>query len=155
MYQMRLFTDKDQFQKPLILLSLQPQYWQLVLDGLKKYEYRRLFREDAVQAYIYVSSPRKEITGFIDFGFPLIRSPAEIADLAESQSPGSRQRMLDYLGDRAEAFAIPILSHEVFDPISLAELRERFGFTAPQSYVFLDKDTKLRKFIEARHRGRE
>ncbi len=155
MYQRSLFPDEEQSQKTLILLSLQPQYWHLILSGAKKYEYRRLFREDAVQAYIYLSSPRKEIVGFIDFDSPLIRPPAEIATLAESQSPGSRQRILDYFGDRTQAFAIPILSYELFKPISLSELRERFNFTAPQSYLVLDKHPDMRKFIQLRHRGRE
>lgn len=151
MAQGRLFADEEMGPKPLILLSLQPQYWQLVLNGSKKYEYRRLFREDAVQAYIYLSTPRKEIAGFIDFDIPLIRPPVEIADLAEIQSPGSRQGMMDYLGDRKQSYAIPILFHESFAPIPLSMLRERFGFIAPQSYLVLDKHPELRDFIRARH----
>ncbi|NKC19987.1 hypothetical protein CWC29_014315 [Pseudoalteromonas sp. S4498] len=153
MSQESLFVNDEKYQKPLLLLSLQPQYWQLVLSGEKKFEYRRLFRKDAVQAYIYLSSPRKEIVGFIDFDVPLISSPKEIADLAESQSPGSYKGMMEYLGTRDNGFAIPILSYDSFEGIPLADLRERFGFTAPQSYLVLDNNPALRDFIRARHLG--
>ncbi len=137
--------------KPLILMSLKPQYWQLVLDGEKKYEYRRSFRKDAVGAYIYLSSPRQCIAGFIDFGEPIIDTPQRIVELAESQSPGSRDGMADYLAGSKQGFAVPILSHQQFQPIGLQELREKFGFTPPQGYLVLDNHRELRKFIEARH----
>ncbi len=139
------------FHKPLILLSMQPQYWQLVIAGVKKYEFRRLFRRDAVQAYIYLSSPRKEIAGFIDFGLPLVSTPERIAELAEKHSPGSRQTMLDYMRGNKQGFAVPILTHEIIEPIALQELREKFNFTAPQGYLVLDNHPDLLRFIQARH----
>ncbi len=137
-------------------MSLKPQYWQLILDGVKKYEYRRSFRPDAVGAYIYLSSPRKEIAGFIDFDVPIIGTSERIAEFAETQSPGSRQGMLDYMAGCKQGFAVKILSHEQIQPIALKELRElrdKFEFTAPQGYLVLDKNPELRKFIQARHKG--
>lgn len=139
-------------QKPLLLLSLQPRYWPLIVSGVKRYEYRRSFRADAVQAYIYLSSPRKEIAGFVDFGTPVIDTPERIADLAEQECSGSRRRMLDYLQGCERGFAIPILAHEELSPgIPLRELKERFRFTAPQGYMVLDKHPTLRDFIIAHH----
>ncbi len=126
--------------KPLLLLSLQPRYWPLIVSGVKRYEYRRSFRADAVRAYIYLSSPRKEIAGFVDFGTPVIDTPERIADLAEQECSGSRRRMLDYLQGCEKGFAIPIL-----------ELKERFRFTAPQGYMVLDRHPTLRDFIIAHH----
>lgn len=137
--------------KPLLLLSLQPKYWQLILEGKKKYEYRRSFRLEAVRAYIYVSSPRQEVAGFIDFGVPIIGAPNEIAEIAERQASGSRQDILDYLKGKDVGYAIPILLFEEMTPVSLAELRSRFDFAPPQSYQVLDNNPELRDFIRARH----
>ncbi|MBN1459502.1 MAG: hypothetical protein JXA57_08190 [Armatimonadetes bacterium] len=139
--------------KPLLLLSLQPQYWSPILAGTKRYEYRRSFRADAVQAYIYFSSPRKEVGAFVDFGTPIIGTPQQIADLAEREHPGSQQAMLDYLRGCERGFAVPILACEEIVPgISLRELRERFGFTAPQGYLVLNRHPALRDFIFAHDR---
>ena len=137
----------------LILLSLKPQHWPFILDGQKTYEYRSLFQKDAVQAYIYLSSPRMEIAGFVDFDRPIIRSPQELANLAESQVPGSGQRVLDRLGKKPQGLAIPIISHETFAPIPLRALREHVNvnFQPPQNYFVLDNHPKLRDFIRAWH----
>ena len=140
--------------KTLILLSLKPQHWQSILTGQKKYEYRkkRSFPHDSVQAYIYLSSPRMETAGFVDFDKPIIRSPQELATLAESQVPDSGQRVRKYFGTQTQGFAIPIISYETFDSIPLHVLRERFNFQPPQSYLVLDNQPKLRDFIQAWHR---
>ena len=105
-------VDWKSRQKPVLLLSLQPRYWPMFLDGSKRYEYRRTFRTDAVQAYIYLSTPRKAICGWVDFGIPIVDTPEKIAELAERQCAGSRQPMLDYLQGSARGFAIPILAYQ-------------------------------------------
>jgi predicted transcriptional regulator len=133
--------------KPLLVMSLQPQYWPMFLDGSKCYEYRRAFRTDAVQAYIYLSSPRKAICGLVDFGTPIIGTPERIAGLSEQHHPGSRQGMLAYLEGKAHGFAIPILSCREISPISLECLKAEFGFTAPENYLVLDNHPRLRDYL--------
>lgn len=141
-------------EKPLILLSLQPQYWDMILEGAKKYEYRRLFRKDAVNAYIYVSTPRKEIVGFVEFAEPIIDSPENIASFAEKQRPGSQKPMLDYMKNCDVGYAIPILSYEAIKPLSLKILRDYFpNFTAPQNYIVLDNNPQLLDFIKSFRRN--
>jgi len=136
--------------KPLLILSLQPRYWPMILDGSKRYEYRRVFRPDAMRAYIYLSTPRKAICGFVDFGTPIIGTPAQIAELAERQCAGSRPGMLDYLQGKVQGYAIPILACHDIAPIPLEVLVEEFGFTAPQNYLMLEHHPHLRDFL-ARH----
>ena len=143
--------------KTLILLSLKPQHWPFILDGQKTYEYRTSFRKDAVQAYMYLSSPQMQIAGFVDFDKPIIRPSHELAKLAESQVSGSGQRVMDMLDKRkkSQGFAIPIISYESFKPISLRALREHVNvnFQPPQQYLVLDNHPELRDFIQAWHRG--
>ena len=129
--------------KTLILLSLNPQYWRL-----KEYGYRRRFPKDAVQAYIYLTSPRMEIAGFVDFDDPIIGPPQELADRI---APHKRQEMLDYFGAKPQGFLSPIIYSESFEPIPLRVLREHFNFHPPQSYLVLDNHPKLRDFIQAWH----
>jgi predicted transcriptional regulator len=100
-----------------------------------------------VQAYIYLSSPRKAIAGLVEFGSPIIDTPSGIAEFAEQQHTGSFAGMLEYLEGKERGFAIPILSYERISPIPLAVLREQFSFTAPQNYMVLDNYPELLTFI--------
>ncbi len=44
-----------------ILLSMKPEWYELMVSGEKIYEYRKNFPVDNVKAYIYVSNPYKAI----------------------------------------------------------------------------------------------
>ena len=133
--------------KTLILLSLNPQHW-----PLEEYGYRRRFPKDPVQAYIYLTSPRMEISGFVDFGKPIIGPPQELADRI---APHKRQEMLDYFGAKPQGFLSPIIFSETFDPIPLRTLREHVNvnFQPHPSYLVLDNHPELWDFIQAWHRG--
>lgn len=51
-------------EKRTIILSLMPDPFERIFAGEKKYEYRRKFVKESVNAFIYVSSPVKEIRGY-------------------------------------------------------------------------------------------
>ena len=51
-----------------LLLSMKPVWYELVESGIKIFEYRKNFPEEKIKAYIYVSSPRKEICAIMEFG---------------------------------------------------------------------------------------
>lgn len=133
--------------RTLLVLSLQPPYWQLVLDGRKRYEYRRLFRRDAVDAFIYVTKPVGAISGWISFGEPIVDRPQRIAEIAESESPGSYAGMMEYLDGCQEAYAVPILEHRKVKPVGLKQLRREFSFSPPQGYVKLGGRSALGRLL--------
>ena len=48
-----------------ILLSIKPKYANLIIEGVKKYEFRRqIFRKEIEKAYIYCTQPVKKIIGY-------------------------------------------------------------------------------------------
>ncbi len=142
--------------KPYLLLSLQEQYWNLIVEGEKKYEYRRVFRDEPVKAFIYASGSRKAVVGVVDFDAPIVAPVGKIAKIAEEQSPGSTRGMLEYMDGLERAYAIPILSVEILRPISLGVIRHDFPrFNPPQSYYVLANHPKLLKFLQVRRAVRE
>lgn len=130
-------------EKRTIILSLMPDPFDRIFTGEKKYEYRRKFVKEAVNAFIYVSSPVKEIRGYIEFGQPIIDRIDKIADIAEYEKSGSKAGTLKYFEGLEIGFAIPILSYQRLQPLSLDELRNKFSFTAPQSYINIESNPRL------------
>ncbi len=141
---------------PTILMSLKPEYWDSVLSKEKSFEYRRSFRKEACNAFIYVTMPVGAIMGLIFFDTPVITSTNNICNLAEKESPGCTPGMRLYMKGLDSAFAIPILDYEEIEPMSLNELRTVLGkFTPPQSYILLDKQPKILELLEKRRKKYE
>lgn len=135
---------------PCLLLSLHPGPYNEMKNGIKEYEYRRKFIDGPSRAFIYVSAPVKAVVGLIEFGAPIIDTPERIVDIAEKEKSGSWQGTKEYLSGLEKAYAIPVLSLREMAPVSLAELRQKFQFTAPQSYFYLNHKPELLSFLEER-----
>jgi predicted transcriptional regulator len=136
---------KDTRPKRTIILSLRPEPFQAIVAGVKKYEYRRKFVKEGCSAFVYVTSPIKAIRGYIEFGEPISAHIQTIANISEQQKPGSREATLKYLQGLQTGFAVPILSYRTIQPLPLEELRTKYQFTAPQSYIYLDTRACLKE----------
>jgi predicted transcriptional regulator len=134
-----------------VLLSIQPQYYQMIKEGTKKYEYRRKFVTVPTTTFLYVGGATKAIMGYVELDRPIIDSVESICQLAERQKAGSMAGMREYLTGQEKGYAIPILSLHEIKPVPLSELREKFSwFTVPQSYILLDKKSELLSFLQSR-----
>ncbi len=58
-----------------ILISLKKVYFDLMLEGKKKYEFRRKFLNIPCAAFLYISSPVSKVCGVAKLGEPIIESP--------------------------------------------------------------------------------
>lgn len=62
-----------------ILLSVKPRYAQSILDGIKKYEFRKVrVRDDVDGMLLYAFSPRKELVGYAEIEAVLSDSPRKL-----------------------------------------------------------------------------
>ena len=136
--------------KKNILLSLREEYYNQILDGSKKYEYRTRYLKEETIAYVYISKTLKKIVARIEFGEPIIGNAKEIATIAEREQPGCYQDMIDYMYNDI-GFAIPIKKIIPIEEVSLEELKEKFpDFVPPQSYYILDKKPELLNYLNNR-----
>lgn len=127
-----------------ILLSFKPSVYEKIKAGEKIFEYRRMFPNEEILAYMYVSSPRKCITGIIILGKRI--------DLnvwyKSFESIEVKNRIYSYM--QKSKYVMPIISFQETTEISLEELRNIDEFVVPQMYIYLEKYPELREFINSK-----
>lgn len=138
--------------KPM-LLSLKPQYAELVFRGLKTAELRRLVPSEIEgrSVYIYVSSPVRMLKGGFMVGEVWQGTPEDVWERVKDMASIDVETYNAYYEGRAKAFALSIVDAWVYQrPLPLSELRAEFmGFVAPQSWRYLT-DTEENSFTRMR-----
>ena len=123
-----------------LLLSLKPRYADLIFAGRKKAELRRRIASgiEGREAFIYVSSPVKQLRGGFRVGHVWQGSPEEIWNEV-SELAGVDKRGFDaYYEGREIAYALQIIDvWEYENPVDLNRLRKQFpNFVVPQSWRY-------------------
>ncbi|MDR7223682.1 helix-turn-helix domain-containing protein [Aminobacter aminovorans] len=132
-----------------VVLSIRPQYSEKILEGRKTVELRRRFPVSApggTVAYIYSTSPVRAMVGVAEIKdvlkLPIEQIWAEFEDTAFIQ----RKDFTNYFQGLDFGFALLFEDVKSFSrPIPLNELRTRFGFEPPQSFLYASRD--LRKAL--------
>jgi predicted transcriptional regulator len=125
-----------------LLVSLKPRFAEMLLDGCKSVELRRVRPAVAAGALVllYASSPRRELVGTGRVGTVEVGSTAEVW---KRHGPGTGLARPEYdayfVGARV-AVAISLVEvTQLRRHVPLAELRERWtGFRPPQSFRYID-----------------
>ncbi len=121
-----------------VLLSIKPEYAEKILDGSKKFEFRKgIFKNEKITTVvIYATMPIGKIVGEFQVDSVLSGSPDDV--WAETKKfAGITKEFFDmYYEGREKAFAIKIGSVDKFDaPLPLSALGS--NITPPQSYRYL------------------
>jgi len=126
-----------------LFLSLRPAYAQMILDGDKTVELRRIRPRAAVGsiAVIYAASPRSAVLGLCRVENVADAHPDEIWNLHGDLAGIDRQRFDEYFAGTATAVAITVTSPVRFlSSVPLARLRVSWlGFQPPQSFRYISK----------------
>ena len=124
-----------------VLLSIKPKYVNRIINGDKKFEFRKtkLDKKKIRHAYIYSTSPVKKISVKITIGDILEGSPEALWKKCKKHSGVTEQEFFSYYSEKQVAFAIVIKEVELLEePIDPYEKIEKF--TPPQSYYYLKDD---------------
>ncbi|MBN2267375.1 MAG: ASCH domain-containing protein [Candidatus Babeliaceae bacterium] len=131
------------------LLSIKPEFACKILEGTKKYEYRkRAFGKPVERIFVYASSPQQHIVGEIEVASVHSAKPSSIWQKTHKASGISYSYFKEYFSQKVEAFAIEVASVTIYDePIDPFNLFDQF--TPPQSYMYLDEDdvAKIRSAV--------
>jgi predicted transcriptional regulator len=121
-----------------ILLSIKPQFAEKILNGTKRFEYRRaLYRnKDVRSVIIYATKPVGMIIGEFEVGGLLSDAPESLWASTKKHSGITKQFFMSYFENRAKAFAIQVKNPTRYDePLALNRL---VGTSpAPQSFMYL------------------
>lgn len=127
-----------------MLLSFKPNVYKKIYEGVKIFEHRRNFPNEPIMAYMYVSKPVRAITGIV-----YLSNRHELIDWERQFSYDSQalQRIEDY--KKSYRYAMEIVEFQETNKISLDGLkRDLPNFVVPQSYIYLDNNTELLKYID-------
>lgn len=123
-----------------VVLSIKPVYTERILAGQKTIELRRRFPVAAprgVLAYIYSSSPVKAMVGTAWIRDVLKLPVEEIWTEFKSKAFIERMSFDEYFDGLDYGYALVFDEVKSFNrPLPLHELREKFGFEPPQSFLY-------------------
>jgi predicted transcriptional regulator len=122
-----------------ILMSLNPQYYRLIWQGVKTHEFRRRYlRDRATTWYVYLTAPVSRLAAVIDLGEAIVDTPRRIADIAERARVGNGASVYEYLAGLQQGFALPIRRVREYEGFTASELGDMLGsFHPPQGYTLL------------------
>ncbi|WP_027553695.1 helix-turn-helix domain-containing protein [Bradyrhizobium sp. Cp5.3] len=143
--------DDDQFVFPIfgddlfrpkrdVVLSVRPVYSQKIMAGEKTVELRRRFPISAPSgtvAYIYSTSPVRAMVGSAEIENVYKMPIADIWKKFGSKARITRDDFESYFSGLEAGFALKFKNARAFArPIDLSELRRRFRFEPPQSFLY-------------------
>jgi predicted transcriptional regulator len=125
-----------------LLLSLRPEFAELVFAGTKKVELRRV--RPRVQAddwiLVYVSTPVKALVGYIQVARIIESSPASLWKKVRDHAGITRQQYNEYYLGAPKAYGIVLNAvKRLPEPLELSRLRQVWpDFHPPQCYRYLE-----------------
>lgn len=120
-----------------ILLSIKPEYTNRILEGSKKFEFRRSVAKRKVdRILIYSTAPEMKVVAMVEVIGVMKDSPKRLWERTRTHAGISRPKFMDYYANRSVAYAYQLGELQKFDtPKTLAE----YGISAaPQSFVYIE-----------------
>mgnify|MGYP002521378810 CR=1 FL=1 len=126
-----------------VVMSIKPVHMERIKSGVKNHEFRKYVPSRGVdRLWIYTSSAVCALEYVADID-KIVAYPDKIAE-------DGYGNMEFNMGEKEATYAYHIKSlYRLKKPIHLGELREKFKFTAPQSFFYLDSNVKLKKYLES------
>ena len=119
-----------------ILLSIKPEYANRILEGTKKFEFRKHLAQGAItRILIYSSSPEKRIIGEVEVVGTLTMKKTPLWESTKTSAGISRKKFREYFSGCSLAHAYQLGKATKYDtPKNLAD----YGIAqAPQSFIYL------------------
>ena len=126
-----------------VVMSIKPVHVERIKIGVKNHEFRKYVPSRGVdRLWIYTSSPVCALEYVADID-KIVAYPDKIAEDGYGNVEFN-------MGQKEASYAYHIKSlYRLKNPIHLCKLREKYKFTAPQSFFYLDSNVKLKECLES------
>ena len=121
-----------------VLLSIKPKFAESIINGRKKYEFRKnaFSKKNIGRVYIYSTTPIKKIIGIFKISKIIEDKPSTLWHHLKDEAGISEEEFFDYFKDREIGFAIAIVDVEKFE--SPLDPKIIFpNFVPPQSFCYI------------------
>lgn len=123
-----------------VVFSIKPEYCDKIVSGTKTVELRRRFPMSVpvgTTALIYATSPTRALLGIAEIGEVHRCAPEEIWDTFAERACIARKDFDSYFEGVESGYAIELRrARRLRRALALSELRERFAFEPPQSFLY-------------------
>lgn len=120
-----------------ILLSIKPEYVKAILDGRKKYEFRkRRCRIGTTKIVFYSTAPESRVVGEAEIEDILEGTPSDIWEQAKTAAGITRDKYCRYYSGYNNAVAYKLKNVIAYDPPK--KLSDYGVNHVPQSFIYLD-----------------
>jgi predicted transcriptional regulator/DNA-binding XRE family transcriptional regulator len=123
-----------------VVFSIKPHYSEAIISGSKTIELRRRFPTNVPRgtfALIYSTTPVRALTGIAQIDGVFKKHPDEIWKAYSRKSCIEKSDFDAYFSGLEFGYAVKLRHARALSrPIELAELRERFNFEPPQSFLY-------------------
>lgn len=122
--------------KRKILISINPEHVKNIINGSKKFEYRKIAaKQDISSIVIYETTPVKRIVAEAEIIDVLILSPDELWEQTKRASGISKEFFDEYFKGKKIAYAYKLGKVKVYEtPKTLLDYGVK---NAPQSFIYL------------------
>ncbi len=120
-----------------VLLSVKPEFAELIFNGSKKYEFRKtIFKNpDIKTVVVYASSPIQQVIGEFDIESILSDAPKNLWEKTSEYSGISEELFFDYFLGHDVGFAIKVKAVRRYNKPRC--LRDNYNITPPQSFCYI------------------
>jgi len=128
--------NKDRYYS--VIMSIKPMYAEMILDGTKKFEFRKhSFTKPVDRILMYSTKPVGKIVGYFTVEEVLRGKKSEIWDLCSEFAGMSECDYFEYFDGKSVAHAMKIEKvYRLENPIN--PYYSIKGFKAPRSFVYLN-----------------
>lgn len=128
-----------------VLMSLNPEYYELIWQRLKRHEFRRRYLIGRPTTwFVYLTAPVSKLAAVIDLDEAIVDTPARIGEIAEQARVGNGESVYAYLKDIERGFALPIKQVREYAGFTAEDLTGMLGsFHPPQGYTLVDRHPAL------------
>lgn len=139
-------------EKKLILMSILPRWFNLIISGVKKWEYRKILIKAQPESRIifYLSKDVHAIVGEAEIE-KIIRGPVEyLIEQTINESQEKPEDMKKSFAGKQFGSAIKLKNLLIYKkPISLQEIQRKIpNFRPPQSFYYISKDSPLIQMLK-------
>lgn len=133
-----------------VVFSIKPDYCDKIVEGHKTVELRRRFPTSVpagTTALIYATSPTRALLAIAEIGRVHRRSPQDIWSGFADRACIARKDFDRYFEGAECGYAIELKhARRLRRPLGLSELRDRFSFEPPQSFLYASP--QMRKALQ-------
>jgi len=126
-----------------VLLSIKPKFAAAIMDGRKKYEFRKIIfsKENIYYVYIYSTAPIKKIIGVFKVNNIIKDRPSALWDQLRDDAGISEDEFFNYFKNKEMGFALEIKDVKRFEkPLNSKSLFP--NFVPPQSFSYIRSPIK-------------